>query len=77
LVDVVWEEEKMAGGASVLTKTGTIVTITVTADLVWEVERVIHWFLHSQGISKNIPFVDPGKIVLSFVIDVIPLSHIS
>jgi hypothetical protein len=65
----------MAGGASVLTKTGTVVTIAVTADLVWEVERVIHWFFDGQGISKNISLVDPGKIVLSFVIDVIPLSH--
>jgi hypothetical protein len=42
LVNVVWEEKKVAGGASVLTKTRTVVTVTVTADLVGEVERVIH-----------------------------------
>jgi hypothetical protein len=57
LVDVVWEEEKMTGCASMLTKTGTIITITVTAELVGEVERVIHQFFHSQGISKNISFL--------------------
>lgn len=77
MVDVVWEKKEVAGGACVLAKARTVVPITVATHFSGELKRVFNCVFDGQNIiGEPVTFVDPGKIVLTFVVNVVPLSHV-